>query len=42
LCLAFDVTKEDCKGGFWTPATAMGDRLTDRLIQHAGMTFTVD
>ena len=42
LCLAFDVTKEDCKGGFWTPATAMGDQLTDRLIQHAGMTFTVD
>lgn len=42
LCLAFDVTKEDCGGGFLTPATAMGDRLTERLIQHAGMTFTVD
>jgi short subunit dehydrogenase-like uncharacterized protein len=42
LCLAFDVTKEDCKGGFWTPATAMRNQLTDRLIQYAGMTFTVD
>ena len=42
LCLAFDVTQEQCEGGFWTPATAMGGQLTDRLIQHAGMTFTVD
>jgi short subunit dehydrogenase-like uncharacterized protein len=42
LCLAFDVTQEQCEGGFWTPATAMGGQLTDRLTQHAGMTFTVD
>jgi short subunit dehydrogenase-like uncharacterized protein len=42
LCLAFDVTQEQCNGGFWTPATAMGDQLTDRLTQHAGMTFTID
>tara|TARA_B110000977_G_scaffold11382_2_gene14723 strand:+ start:618 stop:1847 length:1230 start_codon:yes stop_codon:yes gene_type:complete len=42
LCLAFDITEEQCNGGFWTPATAMGDQLTDRLTQHAGMTFTID
>jgi|TARA_B110000093_G_scaffold22538_1_gene20737 short subunit dehydrogenase-like uncharacterized protein len=42
LCLAFDITQEQCNGGFWTPATAMGDQLTDRLTQHAGMTFTID
>ncbi len=28
-------------GGFWTPATAFGDRLIDRLVQHAGITFDV-
>ena len=39
LCLAFDVAKEDKAGGFWTPATAMGDLLIERLNQHAGMTF---
>ncbi|MDB2533191.1 saccharopine dehydrogenase NADP-binding domain-containing protein [Porticoccaceae bacterium] len=39
LCLAFDLTKEDKAGGFWTPATAMGDLLIDRLNQHAGMSF---
>ena len=39
LCLAFDLAKEDKAGGFWTPATAMGDLLIDRLNQHAGMTF---
>ena len=39
LCLAFDVAKEDKVGGFWTPATAMGDLLIERLNKHAGMTF---
>ena len=28
-------------GGFWTPATAMGDSLIDLLRVHAGMTFEV-
>lgn len=28
-------------GGFWTPATAFGDRLIDRLVEHAGLTFDV-
>ncbi len=26
-------------GGFWTPATAMGDRLIAALTEHAGLTF---
>ncbi len=38
-CLAFDVPKESLPGGFWTPATAMGDGLIARLTAHAGLTF---
>ena len=41
LCLAFDLAKEDKAGGFWTPATAMGEKLIPRLIGDAGMTFEV-
>ena len=41
LCLAFDLPKEDKAGGFWTPATAMGEKLIPRLIGDAGMTFEV-
>ncbi len=29
------------EGGFFTPATAFGDDLLDRLVEHAGLTFTV-
>jgi short subunit dehydrogenase-like uncharacterized protein len=31
----------DCHrdGGFWTPASAMGDRLRARLEAHAGLSF---
>lgn len=31
----------DVPGGFWTPATALGDRLIGRLVEHAGLTFDV-
>lgn len=37
-CLAKDVPAE-VAGGFWTPATIMGDRLIERLQAHAGLTF---
>ncbi len=37
VCLARD--ELDCGGGFWTPASAMGDQLVQRLEQSAGMTF---
>lgn len=40
ICLAKDVPK-NTKGGFWTPATIMGDKLTKRLITHAGLDFEV-
>ena len=40
--LAFlDLDRADVGGGFWTPATAFGDLLIDRLTEHAGLTFTV-
>jgi len=31
----------DCPGGIWTPATAMGGELLERLRASAGMTFDV-
>lgn len=41
-CLAMDVTKEDLEGGFWTPASAFGDKLIPRLESYAGLTFNVE
>jgi len=41
LCLAQDISKEEVKGGFWTPASAMGDKLLGRLEKHAGLSFDV-
>jgi short subunit dehydrogenase-like uncharacterized protein len=38
-CLSLDVG--DKTGGFWTPATIFGDRLIERLKQHAGLTFDI-
>ncbi len=37
-CLAKDLPKS-AKGGFWTPATLMGDQLIKRLTAHSGLTF---
>jgi short subunit dehydrogenase-like uncharacterized protein len=40
--LAFlDVDRDQVGGGFWTPATAFGDLLVDRLVADAGLTFDV-
>ena len=41
LSLAFDFDKDDREGGFWTPATLMGNKLINRLVNHAGMTFNL-
>lgn len=40
-CLAQDISKKDCAGGFWTPATIFGERLITRLVANAGLTFEV-
>jgi short subunit dehydrogenase-like uncharacterized protein len=32
----------EAKGGFWTPGALMGNRLIKRLVDHAGLTFTVE
>jgi short subunit dehydrogenase-like uncharacterized protein len=40
LCLARDPL--NVGGGFWTPASAMGEPLLARLTEHAGVTFTID
>ncbi len=39
VCLANDELA--IEGGFWTPASAMGDALLDRLQRAAGLTFEV-
>lgn len=36
-----DLDPSEVAGGFWTPATALGDRLVERLEAHAGMRFDV-
>ncbi|MBX7116358.1 MAG: saccharopine dehydrogenase NADP-binding domain-containing protein [Myxococcaceae bacterium] len=41
VCLATDVPK-DKAGGFWTPATLLGEPLIARLGARAGVTFSVD
>lgn len=41
VCLALETDKAAVGGGFWTPATAFGDKLVKRLVDHAGLTFEV-
>jgi len=36
-----DADPADTPGGFWTPATALGQRLETRLVDHAGLTFSI-
>ena len=40
VCLLQDAT--DTGGGIWTPASAMGARLRERLQENAGLTFSVE
>lgn len=40
-CLAKDIDSEQIKGGFWTPASAMGQKLLERLEADAGLTFSL-
>lgn len=41
VCLFKDIAREETPGGFWTPSTAMGETLFDRLTANAGLTFAV-
>lgn len=38
-CLALDLPKQEKAGGFWTPSTALGDKLLKRLTAYSGLTF---
>ncbi|MEM7661815.1 MAG: saccharopine dehydrogenase NADP-binding domain-containing protein [Pseudomonadota bacterium] len=40
LCLTKDCA--DTPGGVWTPASAMGEKLIERLVANAGLTFDVE
>jgi short subunit dehydrogenase-like uncharacterized protein len=42
ICLARDVSHEAVGGGFWTTASAMGEKLIGRLQARAGLTFTLE
>jgi len=39
VCLALEDENLEVGGGFWTPASAMGESLLQRLIENAGLTF---
>ena len=40
ICLLRDAP--DVPAGIWTPGAAMGNKLIKRLVDHAGLTFTVE
>jgi len=37
-----ELPHNEVPGGFWTPSTALGDRLVERLEAHAGLRFSVE
>jgi len=39
VALATELDKDALPGGFWTPSTALADKLLGRLTEHAGLTF---
>jgi saccharopine dehydrogenase (NAD+, L-glutamate forming) len=41
VCLALQDDMLEVEGGFWTPASAMGDYLLQRLQKNAGLTFSI-
>ncbi len=41
ISLAFDISKEEKAGGFWTTATVFDDRMLNRLMDYAGLGFEV-
>ena len=41
ISLRLEVSDSELPGGFWTPATAFGDKLFARLQSQAGISFEV-
>lgn len=41
VCLALDDEVKEIPGGFWTPASCLGERLIERLQRNAGIRFKV-
>lgn len=41
ICLATDISKQQISGGFWTPASILGDKLITRLSNNAGVKFVM-
>jgi len=41
VCLALDEKDLEVAGGFWTPASAMGNQLLERLQKNAGLSFEI-
>ncbi|MFN9739068.1 MAG: saccharopine dehydrogenase family protein [Pseudomonadota bacterium] len=39
IALSLDRARGRAPGGFWTPASLLGDRLVERLVAHAGVRF---
>ena len=42
ICLARDISRDQTAGGVLTPAPAMGERLIERLMEHAGLNFKLE
>jgi len=42
LCIANDISREQCAGGVLTPAPTMGSTLIERLQKNAGLTFELE
>ncbi len=42
ICLSQDIDRSEVAGGFWTPASAMGSRLIERLERYAGLRFSTE
>lgn len=40
-CCLVELDRTTVGGGFWTPSTAMGEALLQRLEAHAGLRFLV-
>lgn len=41
ICMVKELDKKQLPGGFWTPTSALGNRLIARLQRYAGLTFEI-